>query len=128
MLLLMQLRMLQEAIRREEDFLAEERRREIQARAEEDEEAKCAYYEAKQNQREARLQQVRLELWSVLYRSWDPGMLPQSTAVRVIIIQLCCWVCFRLAAARSHTPLATACICICQALLGRRGGDCLGAQ
>ncbi len=49
--------MLQEAIKREEDFLAEERRREIQARAEADEDAKCAYYLAKQEERETRLQQ-----------------------------------------------------------------------
>lgn len=53
-----QLRLLQEAIKREEDYLAEERRREIQARAEADEEAKCAYYLAKQEERELRLQQV----------------------------------------------------------------------
>ena len=50
-----QLRLLQEAIKREEDYLAEERRREIQARAEADEEAKCAYYLAKQEEREMRL-------------------------------------------------------------------------
>lgn len=54
-----QLRLLQDAIKREEDYLAEERRREIQARAEADEEAKCAYYLAKQEERETRLQQVR---------------------------------------------------------------------
>jgi hypothetical protein len=52
-----QLRLLQEAIKREEDYLAEERRREIQARAEADEDAKCAYYLAKQEEREMRLQQ-----------------------------------------------------------------------
>jgi hypothetical protein len=56
---LLQLRLLQDAIKREEDYLAEERRREIQARAEADEEAKCAYYLAKQEERETRLQQVR---------------------------------------------------------------------
>lgn len=55
---LAQLRLLQEAIKREEDFLAEERRREIQARAEADEEAKCAYYLAKQEEREMRLREV----------------------------------------------------------------------
>lgn len=54
-----QLRLLQDAIKREEDYLAEERRREIQARAEADEEAKCAYYLAKQEERETRLRQVR---------------------------------------------------------------------
>lgn len=52
-----ELRLLQDAIKREEDYLAEERRREIQARAEADEEAKCAYYLAKQEERETRLQQ-----------------------------------------------------------------------
>jgi hypothetical protein len=62
-LLLLQLRLLQEAIKREEDYLAEERRRDIQARAEADEEAKCAYYQAKQEERETRLQQVR-RVWS----------------------------------------------------------------
>jgi hypothetical protein len=55
----LQLRLLQEAIKREEDSLAEEHRREIQARAEADEAAKVAYYEAKQRLREQRLQQVR---------------------------------------------------------------------
>jgi len=59
LLLCVQLRLLQEAIKREEDYLAEERRREIQARAEADEDAKCAYYLAKQEERELRLQQVR---------------------------------------------------------------------
>jgi hypothetical protein len=54
----LQLRLLQEAIKREEDSLAEEHRREIQARAEADEAAKVAYYEAKQRLREQRLQQV----------------------------------------------------------------------
>lgn len=54
----MQLRLLQEAIKREEDSLAEEHRREIQARAEADEAAKVAYYDAKQRLREQRLQQV----------------------------------------------------------------------
>lgn len=57
---MLQLRLLQEAIRREEDSLAEEHRREIQARAEADEAAKVAYYEAKQRLREQRLQQVRV--------------------------------------------------------------------
>lgn len=56
---MLQLRLLQEAIKREEDSLAEEHRREIQARAEADEAAKVAYYEAKQRLREQRLQQVR---------------------------------------------------------------------
>jgi hypothetical protein len=57
---MLQLRLLQEAIKREEDSLAEEHRREIQARAEADEAAKVAYYEAKQRLREQRLEQVGL--------------------------------------------------------------------
>ena len=53
-----QLRLLQEAIKREEDSIAEEHRKEIQARAAADEEAKFAYYDAKHAHREQRLQQV----------------------------------------------------------------------
>jgi hypothetical protein len=59
LLLSMQLKLLQDAIRREEEFLAEQRRAEIQARAEADEAAKMAYYQAKQEEREQRLEQVR---------------------------------------------------------------------
>eukprot|EP00775_Hariotina_reticulata_P010246 gene10246-10404_t len=57
-----ELRLLQEAIKREGDSIAEEHRKQIQARAAADEAAKCAYYDAKHAHREQRLQQRQQEL------------------------------------------------------------------
>lgn len=56
----MQLQLLQQAIKQEQDSLAEEHRRQIQERAEADEASKVAYYLGTSAHREARLQQVRV--------------------------------------------------------------------